>query len=236
MTERYVVGLTALATPIDAEAKALAADLGTTVYEEKLKLTGGVPLLALSTTDGAAARALLAKLRARGHRAQVCSSSEVVPASGMTVLKHFTFDADGLDSGGDQLPWDDVSALIQARHHLHSEKTATIKERKFDLGRAVMTGGMLTSKTSTRDVVTKTDDVEHVLYLFRQSGEPPWLLREHGTNFSCLGTRLDPSAARNFATAVERFRAHAPHARFDDSLVRRPIKEADLFAHLIAKG
>jgi hypothetical protein len=236
MTERYVVGLTALAAPIEAEAKALAADLGTTIYEEKLKLTAGVPLLVLSTTDGAAARDLLAKLRARGHRAQLCRASEVIPSARMTVLKHFTFDADGLDSGADQLPWDDVSALIQARHHVHTEKTATIKERKFDLGRTVMTGGLMTSKTSKRDVVTKTDDIEHVLYLFRASGEAPWLLREHGTNYSCLGARLDPTAARNFATAVERFRAHAPHARFDESLARRPVKEADLFAHLIAKG
>ncbi|MEO8551951.1 MAG: hypothetical protein ABI678_18370 [Kofleriaceae bacterium] len=236
MTERYVVGMTALATPVEVEAKALAADLGTTIYEERLKLTAGVPLLALSTTDEAAARALLGKLRARGHRAQLCRASEVVAASAMTVLKHFTFDTDGLDSGGDQLPWDDVSALIQARHPIHAEKTATIKERKFDLGRTVMTGGLLTSKTSKREVVTKTDDVEHVLYLFRQSGEAPWLLREHGTNYSCLGARLDPSAARNFTTTIERFRAHAPHARFDDSLARRPIKEPDLFAHLIARS
>jgi hypothetical protein len=233
MTERYVVGLTALATPIEVEAKALAADLGTTVYEERLKLTAGVPLLALSTTDGAVARDLVAKLRARGHRAQLCRASEIVPP---TVLKQFTFDADGLDSGADQLPWDDVSALVQARHHVHTEKTATIKERKFDLGRAVMTGGLMTSKTSKREVVTTSDDVEHVLYLFRASDEPPWLLREHGTNYSCLGARRDPTSARNFATAVELFRAHAPHARFDDSLARRPVKEADLFARLIAKG
>lgn len=234
MTERYVVGITALATPVEAEAKALAADLGTTVYEEKLKLTAGVPLFALSTTDGAAARDLVAKLRARGHRAQVIRAAEATAAR--TVLKHFSFDADGIDNGADQLPWDDVSALIQARHQMHSEKTTTVKERKFDLGRTVMSGGMITSKTSTREVVTTKDDVENVLYLFRASGEPPWLLREHGTNFSCLGTRLDPSAARNFATAVERFRAHAPHARFDNSLAHRPIKDADLFAHLLARG
>ncbi len=232
---RYLVAILALATPVDVEAKALAADLGTTPYEERLRLTPGMPAVVLSTTDGDAARTLLAKLRARGHRAHACSAAAVVPAASMVSLRNFQLDADGLEAGGAQLPWSEVAALVRARTVRTSETTTTVKEKKFDLGRAVLTGGMMIRKVHTRDVVTRNEDFEQVLYVFRSDGDTPWLLREHATNYAALGAALAPSSSQNFATAIARFREHAPHARFDDSLLRRPtIADVDLYAYLIA--
>jgi hypothetical protein len=233
--ERTIVAVTALATPVEAEAKALAADLGTIAYEERLKLTAGLPAIVLATTDAAAAQALLAKLRARGHRALLCRASDVVPASAMVSLRRFALDDEGLASGDAHLPWDDISALVRARHLRSTTTTETVKEKKFDLGRAVMTGGLVMRKAQSREVVTRTEDTEQVLYLFRTSGETPWLLREHETHYGALGAALAPTATRNFTIAVDTFRARAPQARFDDGLVRRPtLSDVDLYAHLVA--
>jgi len=233
--ERYFVAIAALGTSVDVEAKALAADLGSIAYEERLKLAAGFPAVVLATTDADAAQALLEKLRARKHRAQLCRSSDVVAESAMVSLRNFKLGADTLDSGDDQLPWADVSALIRARHVRREEVSQVVKEKKFNLGRAVMTGGLVTRKTEKRQVVTRTEDVEQVLYVFRASGGTPWILREHGTNYSGLGASLAPTATRNFAVAVEQFRARAPQARFDDTLLKRPaVDEADLYAHLLA--
>ncbi|MEO6774055.1 MAG: hypothetical protein ABI467_13735 [Kofleriaceae bacterium] len=233
---RIVVALTSLATPIDVEAKALAADLGATPYETRMKLAPGLPAIVLSTTDPGAAERLATQLRARKHRAAVCRAAEVVAARAMVSMRTFQIDGDGLDTGMDQLPWTDVSAIIHARTQQQADHHETVKEKKFDLGRAVLSGGLVMSKTVKREVTSHGETSEHVLYLFRASGETPWLMREHGTNYSGLGTALDPTSLRNFTTAIAQFRARAPHARFDDSLVRRSVPEVDLYAHLIATG
>lgn len=233
--ERYHVVIASLATPLDAEAKALAADLASTPYETRMKLAAGLPAIVLTTTDRAAAQSLLGKLRARGHRAVACAASSVVPAAKMTMLRRFTLDGDGIDNGEAQLPWSEISVLVQARHRKVSETVETVKEKKVDIGRAIATGGLIMRKTEKREVVTRTEDSEQVLYLFRADGETPWLLREHSTNYAGLGSVLEPTASRNFAIAVQTFRGRAPQARFDDSLLRRPaVSDVDLYAHLLA--
>lgn len=232
--ERYMVAITTLATALEVEAKALAADLGTIPYEERLKLTAGLPAIVLATTDGNAAQSLVTKVRTRKHRALLCRASTVVPAAAMVSLRRFEIDAEGLVAADDHLPWTGISALIHARHHRTTDTTETVTEKKFNLGRAVMTGGLIMRKAESREVKTRTAETEHVLYLFRADGGTPWLLRELGTHYGALGAALEPTATRNFAIAIEQFRAHAPQAHFDASLVHRPITDVDLYAHLIA--
>ncbi|HEY1812113.1 MAG TPA: hypothetical protein VGG74_07130 [Kofleriaceae bacterium] len=233
--ERYVVAIGALGTALEAEAKALADDLGSTAYEERLKLVGGVPAIVLTTRDGNAAQALVAKLRGRGHRAQLCRVSEVVPASAMILLRQFQLDDDALGTGRERLPWSDISALIRARHQRTATSVDIVKDTKFDLGRAIVTGGLMTRKTEKREVVTRSEITEQVLYLFRASGRLPWILREHSAHYGALGAALAPSAMLNFTIAVEQFRARASQARFDDTLLRRTAHvDVDLYAHLVA--
>ena len=235
--ERFFVAISSLATPLETEAKALAADLGTLAYEERLKLTAGLPAIVLTTVDGEAAKDLYLKLGARGHRVQICGSSDVVAAADMISLKHFQMTDDGLESAGAQLPWSDIAAIVHARHRETKVSSTTVKEKKFDVGRAVLTGGLVMRKSTQREVVTREEATEHVLYLFRSSGDTPWLLRELATNYGGLGAAIVASATQNFTTAIARFRARAPHARYDDSLLRRPaITDVDLYAHLMAMG
>ncbi|MEP6862365.1 MAG: hypothetical protein ABJE66_17200 [Deltaproteobacteria bacterium] len=231
---RIVVALTSLAGSVDVEAKALATDLGATPYETRMKLAAGLPAIVLSTTDAEAANRLAGQLRARKHRASVCRAGEVVAASAMVSMRTFHMDGEGLDTGVEQVRWSDLSAIVHARTPQQTEHHETVKEKKFSLGRAVMSGGLVLSKTVKREVTTHGESSEHVLYLFRASGDIPWLMREHGTNYSGLGTALDPTSTRNFMQAIELFRRRAPHARFDDSLVRRSVPDIDLYAHLIA--
>jgi len=237
--ERYFVAIGTLATPIEAEAKALAADLGSTAYEERLVLAAGLPAIVLATTDPAVAQALVAKLRARGHRAQVCRASDVVAADAMVSMRRFQLDAEALDSGDDaaRLSWADIACFVRAKHLRVTQTTTNVKEKKLAIGRAVLTGGLLTRKTETREVVKRSEDTEQVLYVFGADGATPWLLRELGTHYGALGAALAPTATANFNAALELFRKRAPQARFDDSLLRRPpVDDVDLYAHLIANA
>ena len=236
MSERYVVAIVSLSTSVEDEARALAADLGTIAYEERQKLAPGLPAIVLSTTELELAEVFTAKLRGRKHRAHWCSSSDVVPASEMTRLRNFAFEPDALVAGDERLPWSDISVLIRATHRFHTEGTTTVKTTKLDLGRAVLTGGLMITKTKKQEVVTRSDNSEPVLYIFRASGEPAWILHEQRTNFAALGADLTPTAPRNFVLAIDRIRARATNARFDERLAARKTTpdELDLLAHILA--
>lgn len=234
--DTHIVALTALASGIEDEAKALATELGITAYEARLKLGAGVPAIVLSTPDRTRADALGASLRTRGHVALVCRMSDVVPASAMTSLRRFQLEGDALVADEARLPWSDISALVRATHRRVTESTEKVKDKQLSIGRAIATGGLIMRKTVQRDVVTRSQDTESVLYIFRASGEPSWLLRERGTHFGGLGPRLTQLASQNFALTVAELRSRAGHARYDDRLLARkpPADEIDLFAHLIA--
>ena len=233
-----LVAITRLATPIELEARALAADLGTLAYEERQKLAAGVPAIVLSTPDADHAAALVAKLRARGHDAQICRASDVVAAGAMISMRRFRLDDDAIvaPDRDARLPWAGIATFVRATRRTRTEETAIVKHKKLDLGRAVVTGGLIMRSTSKTERVIHRDDSELVLYLFRGDGETPWLLTERGTHFRALGSDVATVAAKNFEVVVDQLRARAPHARFDDRLVARKaqVDDLDLLAHLIA--
>ena len=233
-----LVALTALGAPIDRVAATVAATLGTLPYEERLKLAVGLPVVVLQTPDAARAASLAQSLRAAGHAVLARSADDVVAAEKMISLRRFALEPEALVAAdrGERLPWSDVGVLVRAVDRKKRHTTAVVKEKKLDVTRAVLTGGLVRNKTTQREVVTRVDDSEPVLYLFRRSGAAPWILREQGTHYEALGARLAPTAAPNFVAAVEELRARATGARYDDRLVTRRAapEELDLLAHVIA--
>ncbi len=239
-TIMHVVAITRLATSVEQEAAALAASLAALPYTMELKLRVGLPAVVFETADEDRARALAAELRRRGHDALVCDTDDVVAANDMTPLRHFRFDAGALvlvaSHGDAEVPWSDITALLRATHRTESKEVRTVTERKFNAGRAILTGGLSISKTTKREIETRTDDSEPVLYIFRRHGAP-WLLGQYHANYGALGARLAPTAIANFLTTIERLRALATAARSDDRLMARrtTIADLDLLAHLLAR-
>lgn len=257
----YVVAILELATSVEAEAAALAADLGSTAYEQRLHLVAGLPAVVLTTADPAPARALLRSLRARGHGALAVDAAAVISSGDMVLLRRGSLDPGGLVAedpaatgvpgelapAAEHLPFDDILALVRATQRQRLESKVDVKERKFGVGRAVMTGGLVMSKTVTREETRVSDERSEVLYLFRKSGERPWLLRERSASYGWLEGKLAPSSIQNFTATVALLRQRAPGAFYDERLTgpRRqipfsvsgadsPDPTADLLAHLIA--
>jgi hypothetical protein len=218
----YVVALFELGTPVETEAPLLAADLGTTAYEERLKLVAGLPAIVLNAADAMLARNLCQKLRARGHDAMVCDTAEVVASASMLALRRFAFESDALvepDIEGARLPYDDIAVLLRASHHTRTETRTEVKGKEFSAGRAILSGGLVMRKSVTREESSVTSEREHVLYVFRASGEKPWLLRERGVQYAGLGAALGPSSLQNFTTFIALLRKKAPGAVYDERLM-----------------
>lgn len=236
-----VVAIARLATSVQAEAQALATYLGTLAYDERQKLSAGLPAIVLSTPDAARAEALDEELRSRGHGTVGCDSSEVVPSSAMISLRDFRFDDHALiaatETADHALPWSDVAVILRGTRRTYTTTTRVVNERRLAIGKAIITGGMAPTKMTSRDEISRADEAEPVLYLFRHSAAPPWILALHGARFGALGAAAVATAAPNFLAAVDRLRICAPTACFDDRLLTRkttPV-ELDLLAHLLAK-
>jgi hypothetical protein len=241
----FVVAIVELRGPPDGLAQ-IAVELETTVYELKLTLSAGFPAVVLATVDQMRATAALTAIRRQGHRAVMCNRATMVASNAMTSLRDFHFEPDALlaaTSSGELLPYSDLLGLFRATHRTTTTSTEAVKERKLRPGMAIATGGLIMSKKTTREVTTKTEAREQVLYLFRKSGTAPWILRERAARYMGLGPDLRPTSLENFGTTIRRLRGLAPRAFYDERLMSgRPIRgvaegiaATDILAHVLAE-
>ncbi len=241
----HLVAIGELQGPIEAAIRPLAADLGTTAYELRLLLHAGFPAVVLATVDEKLARAAFDTIARHGHLPIACQRSEIVPSGRMTLLRDFELATDGIvphAGANDRLRYDDIGVMLRATHQTTTETIEAVKERKLRPVVAIATGGLVLTKTTTREVATRTEHREQALYLFRRSRQAPWLLRERSARYGGLGSELRPTSFDNFATTVRRLREHAPGAAYDERLMNsRPVRgvaqgveATDLLAHLLA--
>lgn len=209
---------------MDAEAVALGRDLDVTPYEARLTLAQGTPTILCTTADEARALELVARVRGRGHVAILVNAAAVVPAHAMVPMRHFRLEGTSIrvdDRPSQALPYEEIGALIAAVHSLHTTTESETHDRKLSLGRAVLTGGLVMTKTVSRETRTETSEREPVLYVFPRSGAVPWLLRERGTLWAGHGAAVSPTSTANFKLTVQKLRERSPGAMYDDRLVSR---------------
>jgi len=240
----FIVAVAELKVEIQDAIRPLAGDLATTPYELKLAFNAGFPAVVLVTADETQARAAQKVIAGRGHRPILCDRRDVTPSSEMTQLRAFRLLPDALipDEGSPRrLDFGDISVLLRATHRTTSERTEQVKERKIRPVMAVMTGGLVLSKTTQRTVTSSTAHNEQVLYLFSRS-HAPWLLRERNASYSGLGSRLSASSFENFGTTIQLLREGCPSAAYDERLkTSRPMRgvadgidATDIYAHMLA--
>jgi hypothetical protein len=254
----YVVAITQLAGTADDAAAALAPILGKTPYETRLELAPGMPAVVMTTPEKARAADVAVKIRALAHTVVAFDANAVVSSDEMIGLKRFQLGPDAItidDRPNERLPYGDVFALLRAVHRFESRTHEEITKKEFSGARALMSGGILATKTVTSTNHTVMKEKMNVLYLFRASGGTPWILRENGTNYAGLGAARSPVQTTNFGTAVRVLRERMPQAAFGDRLltlrrirtgeaISRPgistesssVPWTDLLAHVVASS
>jgi hypothetical protein len=253
----FVVTLLSLSTSADAETAALAKDLGITPYEAGQLVRGALPSVVLKTADGVKAEAIAAALRKRGQAALACELSQVIASDAMHVVRGFKLEPEALVSESqngtsERLPWADVRCAVKAVHQVSAQSVSVTSERKFDLGRAVMTQGLVMTKENKKETASAVAQREPVLYLFRKTGSP-WLLTESQGRYGALGPLVRPTRLENFSTLLRLIRERVPQVPWDERLVAVKVRaetltsdfrghqtgssnasSVDLFAHVIA--
>lgn len=219
----YAVAVVELGGPVEAEAAALASDLGVTPYEVRLTLTAGLPAIILTTAQRERADAVVERIVGRKHGALVSDIEAVVPSTAMVQMRRFGLEADAAtveDPGvaDPRLEYEDILVMVRAQHRWTEVAVEQIRERKFRPGAAILTGGAVMTKKTVRQVQTKQEEREEVLYVFRRSGATPWLLHETA-QYQGLGADLVPTRHGNFLTTIRLLRERARFAKYDDRLL-----------------
>lgn len=225
----FIVALAELSGAPEAETGPLGADLGATAYDARLLLAAGLPAVVKTTPDRQVAIDLLARLRARGHGAVAFDASAVVGSAEMVVMRRPRLEpaAITLDDRPDtRLPYDDILALLPATHRRRTDSATQTRETKFSMGRAIMTSGLSVTKTVKTDTRTATEERDAVLYVFRRSGETPWILHEHGTTWRGMVEPLAPSESENFRQAVAALRGELRRRRSTTAWRRGRLRSA----------
>jgi len=241
----FIVAIVEMKGQADEVARALASELATTPYELKLAFNAGLPAVIQVTADEAQAQTTAQAIRRHGHWSIVCDRQQVVASSDMTTLRNFHFEPSALvpeEGSSLRLEYQEVTALLRANHRTASETTEQVKERKLRPVMAVMTGGLVLSKTTERTVTSNTTRNEQVLYLFSRT-QPPWLLRERSAQYLGLGAQLSASSFENFGTTIQQLRQRCTSGAYDERLkTSRPIRgvgdgvaASDIYAHLLAQ-
>jgi hypothetical protein len=223
----------------DDLAKALAAALGTTLYEtrSRLRVPGKGPLVAASCRDREAAEKIAERLSSGGFNAIVLDQDEIETEAAQFIVRKFRLDDKAIDveSGKGQkltVNYRSIDLLLRGTSIAGKTESETLKERKFSLGRTVLSGGLVMSRTekSTREI--NTEEREDFFNLY--SGSLPTLVfRESALIYDSPGFALKPSRVANFAYFISELRLRQPNATFDERLLRR-AEQAALLGPLLS--
>ncbi len=205
--------------------KKAAALTGMVLADLSRRLMGVMPRVLLPAAPVERADGLVSGLEALGFVAFACDPVAIPCDADRLVVRGIEVRTDGVTLVDGQGQGHDCPkaalALIQrgVRLSTTSEKVVT-NERKLDVGKAVLSGGlMLTSKVKKETVHTQ-ENREAFLLVARNDGEPDAIIYERRIDYRFLGADKQPSSFANLEKTLARLRALAPAAPVDDRLTR----------------
>ena len=207
-------------------AIARAADaLGLPPAEMQVKLWGILPRVVLATNDASRAAATVETLEELGFAAMACDPAAAPSDAERVVARKVELGPKQIvvwDGGGEQhvCPGGALALVVRGVRTHTTVKTVTTSERRFAPVRAVLSSGLLLTKTTKKTEVETRDAQEPFLMIHRRDGAPDLILYERRIDYRLLGAAMQPSSAANLRLVEDRARVVAPGAAFDDRAAR----------------
>ena len=232
--------------------QALAAALGITVFEARQRLIGGGPSVVASFADQHLAQALAAKLNQAGIATLVVDATAVRSGAGHFVVRRFelgerSLRIEAVDGQSAEIPYGEIDLLLPGTRIAGQTESKTVTERKFDLGRTILSGGIpVTTKVARQEEVTAEERTKF-LYLYA-GNHPQVIFSQSGMTYEGFGAAMKMSQELNFAYLISELRRLSPGAVYDDRLLNRvgqvrllgpaqnPETNLDLAAEILARS
>jgi hypothetical protein len=202
----------------------LAEALDKTVYEARARLSSpeGGPAVVASYAEIEAAWACTGRLRANGIAPLLLTRDEVETDARRFVVRSFELGPRSLTAVSrkgetTELPYNSVDLFLRGVRVDERTDLKSTEQRKFSAGRALLTGGLMITKTTRKLEQVTTEDREDFFHLYSE-GRPPMAFKARSINYQSLGPALQPSTSANFAFLLEELRRSLPQARYDERL------------------
>lgn len=228
----HVVAIHSLGPDREARAVSLASALGMTRYEvlSRLRSPGNGPFTIGVFADQERAMQLEERLRSAGFDAVVLTEDEVIAGRAPLIARKFTLTDTEFgvvtDTGQSfQLSFESIRLIARGIGIVRSTATETVKDRSVSLGRAVLSGGLILTKTTKSVQEVETEERSAFFNLYAENA-PVMVFRENALLFDSLGPALQPSRALNVSYLVAELRRRCPHALYDERLLTRPAQVA----------
>lgn len=208
-------------------AGALAAVLKGTAFEalSRLRAPGSGPFVVGVFAEQEQAAALAGKLESGGFSAAVLSEGELEAETGQWSIRRFGLNehelrVESVDGRSRTLAYQDIDLILRGTGISSSTSVETTKQRTFDPGAAVLSGGLkMTKMTKTTREVTKEE--REGFFTLYAANNPTLLFRENSLVYDALGYSRGLSRSANFAQLTAEMRRRCRAARYDDRLLNR---------------
>ena len=214
----------------EALVPALAEATDKTLYEVRARLSSpeGGPAVVANFGEIEPAWAFAGRLRANGVSPILLTPEDVESDAQRFLVRTFHLGEHGVTATSRrgetaELSYREIDLILRGVRIEERVELQTTEQRKFSAGRALMTGGLVASKTTRKLQQVKTEERDDFLHLY-SAGRPPLVFRASAVTYQSLGPALQPSIAANFAYLVERLRQASPQATYDERLTNRQAR------------
>jgi hypothetical protein len=218
--------LAVAAVPESADARLLAAKVtGLVLADLNRKLAGILPRVLFTGLGTASAPAMIQGLEALGFVVLTLEAAGAPTDRERVIARRIEF-ANGSVFATDRearthvCPPSSISLLQRGTRTSTTSEKVTTSERKLDVGRALLSGGLLLTKTTEKTSIRTTQNAEAFLLVQRNDGEPDLMLYERRIDYGALGVELQPASRGNLETVWTKLKAMAPS--LVDDRVSRP--------------
>lgn len=209
-------------------AKTIADKLGTVVFEARQKISGGGPAVIASYAESRSAETLATNLSQEGVPALVIDTVHVRSRNRYFAVRRFVLGAQALqvesiDGTSCSIDYAAIELLLDATCSFgQTQTTSTVTERKFSLGKTLLSGGIPMTKKVKQEVTVKVEGRDETLWLYAR-GRETVIFGRSTMNYNGLGDAMQFTRDLNFAKLKNELRQRAPQAVFDDRLLRRAV-------------
>ena len=228
----HVVAIYSLGQDRETHAAALASALGITMYEtlSRLRSPGNGPFTIGVFADQERATQIGEKLRSAGFSAAVLTEAEIIAERNPLIARKFDLSenelAVGIETGESlSVSFQNIRLILRGTGIVRGTATETVKNRSLSLGRAVMSSGLMITKTTKTVQEVATEEREAFFNLY-EGDNPVIVFRENALIYDSLGPALQPSRALNFAYLLAELRRRCANAHYDERLLTRPAQVA----------
>ena len=222
----HVVAIYGWKAETEELAQLISETLGNTVFDAQQRLAAGSPSVLVKYGSYKDARELEKRLNQNGIPTLVVDAEEVQQRTGQLIVEHFEFRESSLyietiNRRKGEISFRDIDLLLPVTGTTVHSETKTYTERKFSIGKTLLTGGIPMSKKVEHQQNVETVKRSKTLFVYIKRLREPAVFRQNKLNFEDLGEAMKISREQNFFYLMSELHRLSPGVVYDDRLQRR---------------